>query len=120
MGLQASYHTGTPHQIHATTEEKVPYPGRVPQERMQQYIALVLGVFYLCSLQEAVLQATRYIPHIVRLQKQMFDEFHHRIDRKRAHIERMADFIGKQPTGMLYVVVYKAVYQTVLNRKLEE
>ena len=47
MGLQASYHTGTPHQIHATTEEKVPYPGRVPQERMQQYIVLVLGVLYL-------------------------------------------------------------------------
>ena len=47
MGLQASYHTGTPHQIHATTEEKVTYPGRVPQERMQQYIVLVLGVLYL-------------------------------------------------------------------------
>ena len=116
MGLQASYHTGTPHQIHATTE---PYPGRVPQERMQQYIALVLGVFYLCSQQEAVLQATQYIPDIVRLQKWMFDAFHHRIDHKRAHNERMADFIRKQSTGMLYVVD-KAVYQTVLNRKLEE
>ena len=112
MGLQASYHTGTPHQIHATTEEKVPYPGRVPQERMHLYIESFL---YLCSQQETVLQATQYIPDIVRLQKQMFDEFHHRINHKRAHNERMADFIRKQPTGMLYVVVYKAVYQTVFK-----
>ena len=111
MGLQASYHTGTPHQIHATTEEKVTYPGRVPQERMQHYLHWLLGVL-LCSLQEEVLQATQYIPDIVRLQKRMFDEFHHRIDHKRAHNERMADFIRKQPTGMLYVVD-NAVYQTI-------
>ena len=104
MGLQASYHTGTPHQIHATTEdEKVPYPGRVPEERMQN-LRCDLGVFYLCSLQEAVLQATQYIPDIVRLQKQMFNEFHHRIDHKHAHNERMEDFIRKQPTGIIQYV----------------
>ena len=119
MGVQVSCHTGTPHQIHATTEEKVPNPGRVPQECIQHYLHWVLGVFYLSSQQEAVLQATQYIPDIVRLQKQMFEEFHHRINHKRAHSVKMADFIRKQPTGMLYVVD-KAVYQTVLNRELEE
>ena len=61
-----------------------------------------------------MLQTTQYIQDIVRLQKRMFDEFHHRIDHKRAHNVKMADFIGKQPTGMLYVVD-KAVYQTVFK-----
>ena len=53
----------------------------------------------MCLLQEAVLQATQYIPDIVKLQKQMFDEFHHRIDHKVAHTTRMRDFIAKKHTG---------------------
>ena len=58
---------------------------------------LVLNV---CLLQEAALQATQYIPDIVKLQKQMFDEFHHRIDHKIAHTTRMRDFIAKKHTGI--------------------
>ena len=58
---------------------------------------VVLNVYL---LQEAVLQATQYIPDIVKLQKQMFDEFHHRIDHKVAHTTRMHDFIAKKHTGI--------------------
>ena len=51
-------------------------------------------------LQEAVLQATQYIPDIVRLQKQLFDELHHRVNHKIAHTLSMHDFISRQHTGM--------------------
>ncbi|CAI8027543.1 E3 ubiquitin-protein ligase rnf213-alpha [Geodia barretti] len=50
---------------------------------------------------ETVLQATQYIPDIVRLQKLLFDEMHHRIDRKMAHKMSMRDFIVRHRTENL-------------------
>ncbi|CAI8002399.1 E3 ubiquitin-protein ligase rnf213-alpha [Geodia barretti] len=47
---------------------------------------------------EPVLQATQYIPDIVRLQKQLFDELHHRINHKVAHTVSIHDFILRQHT----------------------
>ena len=64
-------------------------------------------------LQEPVLQATQYIPDIVRLQKQLFDELHHRINHKVAHTVSIHDFILRQHTSMS--VFFKAVDVTTLH-----
>ena len=51
-----------------------------------------------------MLQATQYLPDIVRLQRQMFDSFHHRIDSKGARTKTMNDFIKTKHTGIVYIM----------------
>ena len=52
------------------------------------------------KFQEAVLKATQCIPDIVRLQRQLYDEFHHRINHKVAHSMTIGDFICTKHTGI--------------------
>ena len=75
-------------------------------------------------LQEAVLQATQYIPNIVKLQKQLFDELHHRIDRRVPQRLSMNRFILKQHTGTFVyylnsVIVWYIFSESVRNEYRE-
>ena len=51
-----------------------------------------LGMMFL-SNQEPTLRATQYLPGIVQLQQQMYDNFHHKLDRKEANQYTIKKFI---------------------------
>ena len=52
------------------------------------------------SCQESILRATRYLPELVQLQKQMFDFSHGRLDRKEAAKLPVRDYIKNLKNGV--------------------
>ena len=52
------------------------------------------------SCQESILRATRYLPELVQLQKQMFDFSHRRLDRKEAAKLPVRDYIKSLKNGV--------------------
>lgn len=55
-----------------------------------------------------MLEACQYLPDIVQLQRQMFDEFHHRIKHRVSRNETMQEFIRRRRTGIqLYMREYQ-------------
>ena len=53
----------------------------------------------MCIHQEPVLQATQYLPDIVRLQHRLFQEFNLRLDRVKARNITIGEFISGKKSG---------------------
>ena len=50
-------------------------------------------------LQERSLRATQYLPDIVKLQRSLYDAFHHRLDRKVAKTITIGQYIKSLKNG---------------------
>ena len=57
------------------------------------------------SCQESILRATRYLPELVQLQKQMFDFSHRRLDRKEAAKLPVRDYVQSLPGKQLHIML---------------
>ena len=57
-------------------------------------------------LQERSLRATQYLPDIVKLQRSLYDAFHHRLDRKEAKTITIGQYLKSLKNGMFtcYIV----------------
>ena len=65
-----------------------------------------------------MLRATQYIPDIVRLQKQLFERFHLRVDVKKARDQTMQEFIearrGRQRIELRFPENVRREYQEMV------
>ena len=68
---------------------------------------LVSFIHYLYVLvpQEPNLRATQYLPGIVRLQQCLYDNFHHRLDRKEARAMTIGEFLQSRKHGNISITV---------------
>ena len=97
MDLPLSYHSrvsvpdlaGTEDEGHLSNTTRVPERG--------EFVCAEWVYFVSLSLQEPILRATRYLPELVQLQKQMFDFSHRRLDRKEVAKLPVQDYIKSLP-----------------------
>ncbi|CAI8024800.1 E3 ubiquitin-protein ligase rnf213-alpha [Geodia barretti] len=80
------------------------YEPQISLENFCQYMELQKKTFPILKeflKNESILKAAQCIPDIVRLQRELHDEFHHRIKHKVAHNMTMCDFIHTKHTETL-------------------
>lgn len=84
-------------------------------------------VVHCIFLQEYKLQAVRYLPDIVVLQRLLMDRFHRRIDRTKADQMKIRDFLYQLPSGLpplskywlfLFLLLFDRERQTQLENSL--
>lgn len=54
--------------------------------------------------QERCLRATQYLPDIVKLQRSLYDAFHHRMDRKEAKMITFGQYLKTLRNGIAFVL----------------
>ena len=81
--------------VHRSLEGYLSNTTRVPERG--EFVCAEWVYFVSLSLQEPILRATRYLPELVQLQKQMFDFSHRRLDRKEVAKLPVQDYIKSLP-----------------------
>ena len=54
--------------------------------------------------QERCLRATQYLPDIVKLQRSLYDAFHHRMDRKEAKMTTFGEYLKNVKNGKAFAL----------------
>ena len=84
------------------TQRKMSHTTRIPsscKQTLGNSKLYTLYVSYNNLIQETSLRATQYLPDIAKLQRCLYDTFHHRLDQATAKTQTIGQFLGKLKNG---------------------